>query len=82
MYHFTIGLIDLLYNKCKNDNLGKYVSSIVYLAYEQDIITEEFFTKYALSNMRYMPLKLSQLGNQDNEEKFLNDCSEFKNWLR
>jgi len=82
MYHFVTALIDLLYNKCKGDNLNKYVSSIVYLAYEIDLITEEFFTKYALSNMRYMPQKQSLFANQEIEEKFFNDLADFKNWLR
>jgi len=82
MYHFIIAIIDFIYNKCKSENLGKYVSSIVYLAYEIEIITEDFFTKYALTNMRYMPLKQSLFGNQEFEEKFFNDTIDFKNWLR
>lgn len=81
MYHFIISLIDLIYNKCKGDNLSKYVSSIIYLAYEQDIITEEFYTSYALTNMRYMPQKQNMFNNQENEEKFHNDTSDFRNWL-
>lgn len=82
MYHFLIGIIDLIYNKSKAENLGKYVSSIMYLAYDMEIITEEFFTKYALTNIRFMPLKQSLFSNQELEEKMISDTIDFKNWLR
>ncbi len=85
MYYFILALIDFFYNKNKNENLGKYISSLLYLAYDMEIISEEFFCKYASTNMSYNPSTRSSLITSDfqnYEEKFLTDSAEFANWLR
>lgn len=79
-----IAVIEVLYGKLKDNMnvLSKYVSSIVYLAYDQDIITEDFYNKYALSNTKFVPNKKSFYYSEQKEEKFFNDCEEFSNWIR
>jgi len=82
MYNYIIAIIDLIYNKYRKQNLGKYVSSLLFLAYEEEIIDEQFFSKYALGNTKYIPNKPNVFLNKEHEDKFFMDSNEFINWLR
>jgi hypothetical protein len=76
-YHLSAALADFTVNRYKD--LVKYVPSILYLLYVDDIVTEEFWIKYAIK--ANMPHYDSKIFTQEVETKFLDAANEFTNWI-
>jgi translation initiation factor 5 len=76
VFHIITGLADLLCNRFKD--LGKFVSSILYYLYDTDIITEDFWIKYAVKNSFNF---ISPLFSRENEQKFFDNAREFSHWI-
>lgn len=78
VFFFIIGLWDYIFQRQKGGENSKYLSSVLYYLYKDDIITEEYWNNYAIrKNIRYNSL----LYNPDTEKKFLNAVSEFTKWI-
>lgn len=79
-FYLLIGLTDLLFKRLKKEgDYSKYVSSILYYLYDADIITEDFWTNYAI-RMK-LPTFKTVLYSKEYEEKLLTAASEFTNWI-
>jgi translation initiation factor 2 beta subunit (eIF-2beta)/eIF-5 len=75
-FHIVCALADLCCNRFKE--LGKYVSSILYYFYEADILTEDFWIKFAIkSTLNYN----SPFFTREIELKFFENAREFSDWL-
>jgi hypothetical protein len=73
-----ISLADFIFNKFKGE-LSKYIPSILYLLYDDDIVTEEFWTKYAIKMS--LPSYFSRFQNDEVEGKFLEAAGDFTHWI-
>ena len=77
LYFFIVGLWDYLYARQNGEN-SKYVSSLLYHLYDADILTEEYWSNFAIKKtLKYNSL----LYNPDNEKKFLSAAGEFSKWI-
>lgn len=76
-FHLVVGLADFTSNRFKD--LSKYVSSILYYFYVEDIITEEFWIKYAVKNV--IASSSSPFLTSEIEKKFLDNAKEFTHWI-
>lgn len=77
LYFFIVGLWDYLFSRQKGDN-AKYLSSLLYYLYNDDIITEEFWMNFAIKkSIKYNSL----LYNPEVEKKFLTAAAEFTKWI-
>lgn len=76
VFHILTGLADLLCNRFKD--LGRYVSSVLYHFYDADIVTEDFWIKYAIKSCFNFT---SPLFSRDNELKFFENAREFSHWI-
>lgn len=76
-FHIVAALADLTTNRFKD--LGKCVSSILYYFYVADIISEEFWLKYAIKNS--IPSSNSPFFTREIELNFLDHAKEFSHWI-
>jgi hypothetical protein len=77
VYHVIGAIADLTTNRYKD--LGKYIPSILYYFYIDDIITEEFYIKYAIKGN--LPLYNSKIYTRELEAKFLEHSKDFTYWM-
>jgi hypothetical protein len=78
VYHLIIALADFMINKFKGE-LNKYLPSILYLLYAEDIVTEEFYTKWAIKVS--LPSYTNTFQTDDLESKFLDAAGDFTHWI-
>jgi translation initiation factor 5 len=76
-FHIVAALADLTSNRFKDIN--RFVSSILYYFYLSDVITEEFWQKYAIKNS--LPSSNSPFLIREIEVKFLENSREFTHWI-
>ena len=77
VYFFLVGLCDFLFNRQKGVN-AKYLPSVLYYLYQEDIIKEDFWVSYAVKKgLKYNTI----LYNPETEKKFLNAANEFTKWI-
>jgi translation initiation factor 2 beta subunit (eIF-2beta)/eIF-5 len=75
-FQIVAALSDLTINRFKD--LGKFVASILYYFYEMDIITEDFWVKYAIkSSLNFKSILL----NREIEAKFIDSAKDFSHWI-
>ena len=80
IYYLLGGLADLIFNRFRDvRDLSKYISSILYYLYVDDIIVEDYWIKYAIKIT--LPPVNSILFTKENEAKFLDSAAEFTNWI-
>ena len=80
IYYLLGGLADLIFNRFRDvKDLSKYISSILYYLYLDDVIVEDYWIKYAIKNT--LPPINSILFTKENEAKFLDSAAEFTNWM-
>jgi translation initiation factor 5 len=75
LYYMLMGLQDLVISIQKGE-YKKYVSSLLYYFYDNDIITEEFW-------LDYLKGKYTSVFNvPETEKKFKNAAAEFSDWIK
>ncbi len=77
IFHILVALADLTSNRFKD--IGKYVSSILYYFYLDDVFGEEFWLKYAVMNS--ISNSSSPFFTSEIEGKFLENAKEFTHWI-
>jgi translation initiation factor 2 beta subunit (eIF-2beta)/eIF-5 len=79
-FYLLGGVADLVFNRFRDvKDLPKYIPSILYYFYLEDIVTEDYYIKYAIKNS-LQPIN-SILFTKENEAKFLDSAAEFTNWI-
>jgi translation initiation factor 2 beta subunit (eIF-2beta)/eIF-5 len=76
-FHLIAALADFTTNRYKD--LDKYISSILYLLYVDDIVTEELWIRFAIKTN--LPAFESRIFTRDLENKFLDAAADFTNWI-
>jgi hypothetical protein len=71
-------LADFTISKFKGE-LNMYIPSILYYLYAEDIITEEFYIKWAIKLS--LPNYLNRFHSDETERKFLEAADDFTNWI-
>lgn len=77
LFNFLIGLADFVFARQNGEN-SKYLSSILYYLYMDDIVTEDFWSDFAitkklnLNSIFYIP---------DVESKFMHAVEDFTKWI-
>lgn len=80
IYHLVGSLADLTINRFKdNNNVLKQIPSILYYLYTDDLLTEEFYIKFAVKGN--IPSFNSLIFTRELENKFLQAAGEFTNWI-
>ena len=80
IFYLLGGIADLTFNRFRDvKDLPKCIPSILYYLYTDDIITEDFWIKYAIKNT-LSPIN-SILFTKENEAKLLDSSAEFTNWI-
>ena len=78
LYNVLIGLQDLIFSRQKGEN-QKYVSSVLYYLYDNDIITEDFWLKYIGGSIQE---KYNSIFNMEEAEKKLKEAAkDFTDWI-
>jgi hypothetical protein len=77
MFHFTYSLADFTINKFKD--LHRYIPSILYTFYVEDIITEEFWFKYAIK--QNIQSYENRFYSRETENKFIEAAQDFTHWI-
>ena len=77
MFHLCSTLADFLIFKFSD--LVRYIPSILYLLYEDEVITEEFWFKYAIKqNLQHYE---NMFLDRDTEVKFIEAAYDFTHWI-
>lgn len=80
IFYLLGGIADLTFNRFRDvKDLPKYIPSIMYHLYVDDVITEDYWIKYAIKNT--LPPINSILFTKENEARFLDGAAEFTNWI-
>jgi hypothetical protein len=78
VYHVVIALADFMINR-HNGRLNKYLPSVLYLLYVEDIVTEEFYTNWAITKV--LPNYVNSFRSVNLESKFLDAAGDFTQWI-
>jgi len=80
MYHLIGSLADITICRFKDSQvIYQQIPSILYVLYENDIITEDFYIKFAIKGN--IPSFGSLIFSRDLENKFINASYDFTNWI-
>jgi translation initiation factor 2 beta subunit (eIF-2beta)/eIF-5 len=80
VFYLLGGIADLTFNRFRDvKDLSRYIPSILYYLYVDDLITEDYWVKYAIKNT--LPPINSILFTKENEARFFDAAAEFTNWI-
>jgi len=80
-YHIVVAIIDLTIKRYAKDfgqALAKHTPSILYVLYEEDIISEDWYQKFYKGIFKNVK---NIFFDKDSYEKFIKNAEEFTKWL-
>jgi len=78
LYNLLIGFIDKIFSRQKGEN-QKYVPSVLYYLYDNDILKEDFWLKYLNGNIQEKYKSIFSI--EEGEKKMKEAAKEFSNWI-